>query len=92
MGQEFFNPFDGVFGNTSEDIAEPCKRIDSGQFARSNKTAENCRSPASVITSEESPVVTTHCETAQRTLGAVMPRAGLCRVFLSKPGIVDCDV
>jgi hypothetical protein len=61
MWQEFFKPFDGVFRNTPEDIAEPGKRIDSCQFTRSNEAAEYRRSPTAVIASEEGPVVPFMC-------------------------------
>ena len=57
MGQKFFNPFDGVFRNTSEDIAEPGKRIDPGQFTRGNEAAKDCRCPAAVVAAKEGPVV-----------------------------------
>ena len=80
MRQQFFKPFDGVFRDAAEHIAEPGKRIDPGKFTRSNEAAQHCRSLTAVIAAEEGPVVTPHREAPQRPLGAVMPRAGLCRV------------
>jgi len=58
MRQQFFKPLDGVFRNTSEDIAEPGKRIDPGNLTRSDEAAEYRRCPAAVIAAEEGPVVT----------------------------------
>ena len=70
--QQFFKPFYRVFRNASEHLSEPGKRIDSGQFTRSNEAAKDCRGLAAFVASEERPVVTTHCKTPQRPLGAVV--------------------
>jgi hypothetical protein len=78
--QEFFEPPDRMFRDAPEHIAEPDKRIDPDEFAGRNEAAQDGGSPASVVASEKSPVIPTHCEAPQRPLGAVMPRAGLCRV------------
>jgi hypothetical protein len=55
--QQFFKPFNRVFGNAAEHIAEPGKRINSGQFTRSNEAAENSRGLAAVVVAKEGPVV-----------------------------------
>ena len=59
MWQKFFNPFDGIFGYASEDIAEPGKRSDPPQFARGDEAAQHGRGLSAVIAPEEGPVVTT---------------------------------
>ena len=70
--QQFFKPFNRMFGNAAEHISEPGKRINSGQFTGSNEAAENSRGLAAVVAAKEGPVVTTHCKTPQRPFGAVV--------------------
>src|SRR4051812_7106784 len=94
MRQQFFKPFNRMSRNAAEHIAEPGKRIDSGQFTRSNEAAENSRGLAAVVAAKEGPVVTTHCKTAQRSFGtivvdqqiAVGTVASQCRPVLQRIG------
>src|ERR1700722_1990780 len=92
--QQFFKPFNRMIGNAAEHIAEPAKRINSGQFTRSNEDAENGRRFTAVISDEEGPVVTTHRKAPQRPLGSVVidhqiavgTVASQCRPVLQRVG------
>ena len=88
MRQKFFEPLNGMFSNTSEHIAEPGKRIELGQFTRSDEAAENSRCSAALVATEEDPVVTPHCEASQRPLGTVVVCVLLRRTVLpgASPG------
>ena len=70
--QQFLKPLNWMLRNAAEHIAEPGKRIDSGQFTGSNEAAENSRGLAAVVASEERPVVTTHGKAPQRSLRTVV--------------------
>ena len=72
MGQKFFDPRNGMFGNAAENISEPGKRIDLDEFARGDEAAQYSRGLAAVVASEESPVVPTHGKTPQRSFGSVV--------------------
>jgi hypothetical protein len=70
--QEFFEPPDRMFRDAPEHIAEPDKRIDPDEFAGGYEAPQDSGSPAAVVASEKNPVISTHCEAAQRPLGAVI--------------------
>src|SRR5258708_2816810 len=53
--QQFFDPFDGMFRNAPEHIAEPGKRIDSCQFTGGNETAQRRRCSATIPKARTAP-------------------------------------
>ena len=71
MRQQVVQVSDRMVGDAGEHIAEPGKRIDSGQFARSDEAAQNGRGPAAIVAPEEGPVVAAH-RAPQRPHGGVV--------------------
>jgi len=70
--QQSFEAPDGVLCDAPEHAAEPGKRIDSDKFAGRNEAAQHSGSPATVVASEKSPVISPHREDPQRPFGAVI--------------------
>jgi len=55
--QEFFEPFNRMFCDAPEHIAEPDKGIDPDELAGCNEAAQDGGSPAAVVAAKEGPVI-----------------------------------
>ena len=72
MGQKLVEFVDRVVGDAAEHVAEPGKRINFDEFARSDEAAEHRRRLAAIITSEERPIVASDGDAAERALGRII--------------------
>ena len=79
-GQEFLDAVDGMIGDGGQRVAQLELWVESAEFGAADQAVDRCGALATGIGAGEQVILAAQSDGAQRSLGGVMPRAGLCRV------------